>query len=84
MELNKLETIIGQSKMLEIKNHISQSATGYEVKLEPVYNNNKIVEIKIFKLIGQKASELEAIKFENELRREQGLKERASYQIYGR
>ena len=82
---NDLEKVLGSVAINDIKNHISQSSEGYEVKLEAKYDNNgKIKEINIVKLTGQSKEEINVLIKENQLRSEQGLNERASYGIYGR
>ena len=37
---NDLEKVLGSVAINDIKNHISQSSEGYEVKLEAKYDNN--------------------------------------------
>ena len=84
-ERKNLEQVLGASVVADIQNYINQASEGYEVKLEPIYGNNgKLIEVNVIKLIGQDKEELNAMFNENKLRKEQGLKERASYGKYGR
>ena len=75
-----LGKMLGEDILNNIDSYLSDVSEGREVKLEPVYRNGVINQIKVVYLQGQKKSELDAMKVENLLRIEQGLNERASYE----